>query len=249
LTKEPEVRQVTDGMEKNTTMEITALQVNKSSNESSVISNAEVVSAEISSAEGNANADVLLDQESKRISDQVATITKPAFKITQDFSKIRVNLHYTEDLHTKLNQQNMTVRQPEYNMTDMSDAELERVTADVGEANNDKSGEVETSVTSLAKESDDEPESHSSFSDSDMESSTQTFSSSGAFYVTGVRKNVHSNRRRKMKVDAVADEMPIRLTSKVRRRMEREMKPRRTGSNFYAVTNVKNRNRNKNKYF
>jgi nuclear GTP-binding protein len=248
LINEPEVSQVTDGTEKNTTTEITALPVNASSDESNDANNVKVMSAGISSAEKNTNADVLLDQQSKSIPDQVATITEPAFKVIQDFSKIRVNLHYTLDLDKKLNQQNMKSLKQECSMTDISDAKLERVVADVGESNNDKSGEVETSITSMAKECDDKSESHSSSSDSDMESSTQTCSSSGAFYVTGVRKNVHSNRRKKMKVDATADEMPVRLTSKIRRRMDREMKPKKTGSNFYAVTNVKNRNRNKNKY-
>jgi hypothetical protein len=80
-----------------------------------------------------------------------------------------------------------------------------------------------------------------------METSTQTCSSSGAFYITGM-KTVHSNKRRKMKFDATSDEMTARLTSKIRRRMEREMKPKRTGSNFYEVANVKNRNRSKNKF-
>jgi hypothetical protein len=59
---------------------------------------------------------------------------------------------------------------------------------------------------------------------------------------------VHCNKRKKIGYDAVSDEMAVRLTSKIRRRIEREMKPKRTGSNFYAVANVKNRNRNKNKY-
>ncbi|XP_021924472.1 nucleolar GTP-binding protein 2 [Zootermopsis nevadensis] len=248
LITEPKVSQVIDGTEKNTATTITALPENVSSNESNGANNAEEVSLGICNLERNLNADVLLNPESKSIPDQVATITEPAFKVIQDFSKIRVNLHYTEDLGTKLNQQNMKSLEQECNMTDISDT-LETAATDVGEPSSGISREVETSVTSMVKECDDESESQFSSSDSDKESSTQTCSSSGAFCVTGMRKNMYSNRRKKSKADATDDKMPVWLTSKVRRRMEREMKPKRTGSNFYAVTNVKNRNRNKNKYF
>jgi nuclear GTP-binding protein len=244
LISEPKASHITDVTEKNATTEITALPANVSS-EISDANNEKVVCAGISSAE--TNADMILNQESKSIHDQVVTVTKPAFTVIQDFSKIRVNLHYTEDLDRKLNQQNMKSIKQEKKMNSVSDTKLERVVADVGESNIDKS-ELEISVTSMDKECDDDSESDSSSSDSDIESNTQTSSSSGAFYITGVNINVQSDRRRKMKVDATADEMPIRLTSKIRRRMEREMKPKRTGSNFYAVTNVKNRNRNKGKY-
>lgn len=237
--KEPQLSQGTDGTENNTVIEVTALPENIYLNENN-INNGEGVSAGISSTERNVNADVLLVKENKSIPDNVATVTEPAFKVFQDFSKIRVNLQYTEDHDKKLKQQHMKFLKQESNVSKKNDTELEVVVTGAGEPTNDKPETVETTVTSLDEEC-NVCESSSSSSDSDMETSSQTCSSSGAFYVTGI-KNVHSNKR-KLKF-----EMPARLTSKIRRRMEREMKLKRTGSNFYAVANVKNRNRNKNKF-
>jgi len=243
---EPGLNQATHGTESNTTTDVTALSANVSSNESNDANNGEVVGFGISRPVRNANADLQIVQESS-ISDHLATATKPAFKVIQDFAKIRVNLHYTDSLDKKLSQENMASLKLEKKKLEKSDTNLETVITGVGHPNNEKSEEAEASVTSVDKECHDESESYSSSSDSDMETSTQTGSSSGAFYVTGV-KNVRCNKRKKMGYDAVSDEMPVRLTSKIRRRIERELKPKRTGSNFYEVANVKNRNRNKNKY-
>ncbi|PNF22224.1 hypothetical protein B7P43_G02906 [Cryptotermes secundus] len=239
--KEPQLSQATDGTENNTVIEVTALPENIYLNENSNINNGEGVSAGISSIERN----VLLVQENKSIPDNIATVTEPEFKVFQDFSKIRVNLHYTEDHDKKLKQQQMKFLEQESNVSKKNDTELEIVVTGAGEPTNDKPENLETTVTSMDEEC-NVCESSSSSSDSDMETNSPTCSSSGAFYVTGI-KNVHSNKR-KLKFDAASGEMPARLTSKIRRRLEREMKPKRTGSNFYAVANVKNRNRNKNKF-
>lgn len=243
---EPGLNQATHGTEINTSTDVTAVSANVSSNESNDANNGEVVGVGISSP-ANANANVQIVEESRSISDHLATTTETAFKVIQDFTKIRVNLHYTDNLDKKLSQENMASLKLGKKKLEKSDTKLETVVTDVGHPNNEKSEEAETSVTSVDKECHDESESYSSSSDSDMETSTQTGSSSGAFYVTGV-ENVHCPKRKKMGYDAVSNEMPVRLTSKIRRRIEREMKPKRTGSNFYAVANVKNRNRNKNKY-
>jgi nuclear GTP-binding protein len=241
---EPGLNQATHGTESNTSTDVTAVSANVSSNESNDASNGEVVGVGISSPVRNANVQIV--EESRSISDHVATATEPAFKVIQDLTKIRVNLHYTDCLDKKLKQENMASLKLGKKKLEKSDTKLETVVTGVCHPNK-KSEEAETSVTSVDKECYDESESYSSYSDSDMETSTQTGSSSGAFYVTGV-KNVHCNKRKKIGYDAVSNEMPVRLTSKIRRRIEREMKPKRTGSNFYAVANVKNRNRNKNKY-
>ena len=241
---EPGLNQATHGTESNTTTDAIALSANVSSNESNDANNGELVGVGISSPVRNTNADVQIVQESRRISDHLATATESAFKVIQDFTKIRVNLHYTDSLDKKLSQENMASLKLEKKKLEKSDTKLETVITGVGRPNNEMSEEADASVTSVDKECHDESESYSSSSDSDMETSTQTVSSSGAFYVTGV-KNVYCNKRKKMGYDAVSDEMPVRLTSKIRRRIEREMKPKRTGSNFYAVANVKNRNKNK----
>jgi len=242
---EPGLNQATHGTESNTSMDVATVSANVSSNESNDANNGEVVGVGISSPVRNANAQIV--EESRSISDHLATTTETAFKVIQDFTKIRVNLHYTDNLDKKLSQENVASLKLGKKKLEKSDTKLETVVTGVGHPNNEKSEEAETSVTSVDKEGHDESESYSSSSDSDMETSTQTGSSSGAFYVTGV-ENVHCHKRKKMGYDAVCNKMPVRLTSKIRRRIEREMKPKRTGSNFYAVANVKNRNRNKNKY-
>jgi nuclear GTP-binding protein len=233
--KEPQQSQATDGTYNNTVTEVTALPENVSLNENCNINNGNEMSTE-----RNVTADAPL-VHGNNIPDRVPTVTEPVFRVLQDFSKIRLNLRYTEDTDKKLNLQHMKFHKQESNRTEKSDTELEMVATGPGEPNADKQ-----KVTIVDKEC-DESESSSSSSESDMETSAQTCSSSGAFYITGM-KDVHSNRRKKVKFDVTSDEMPARLTSKVRRRMEREMKPKRTGSNFYAVANVKNRNRYKNKF-
>ncbi|XP_043506055.1 nucleolar GTP-binding protein 2-like [Polistes fuscatus] len=68
-------------------------------------------------------------------------------------------------------------------------------------------------------------------SDSEMFSS-KTFSSSGAFVVS-------SKKEKQNKINHV------KLTSKQRRAIERANKRKKIGSNFYEITNVKNRNRDR----
>lgn len=69
-------------------------------------------------------------------------------------------------------------------------------------------------------------------SDSEMFSS-KTFSSSGAFLL------VSSKKEKQNKINHV------KLTSKQRRAIERANKRKKIGSNFYEITNVKNRNRDR----
>ena len=104
---EPWLHQATDGTESNTTTNIIAVPENVSSNESSDANNGKVVDVGVLNCVRNANADVQLVQESRDISDHLATATEPAFKLIQDFTKIRVNLHYTDSLDKMLSQQNM----------------------------------------------------------------------------------------------------------------------------------------------
>lgn len=71
-----------------------------------------------------------------------------------------------------------------------------------------------------------------------LSSEDEVETAAGAFTVANVRK-----LRRKRK--HLPEEEAKPLTSKQRRRIEREQKRKKIGSNFYEVTNVKNRNRNK----
>lgn len=68
-------------------------------------------------------------------------------------------------------------------------------------------------------------------SDSEMFSS-KTFSSSGAFVVSSKKEKQNKINR-------------VKLTSKQRRAIERANKRKKIGSNFYEITNVKNRNRDR----
>ncbi|XP_042227404.1 nucleolar GTP-binding protein 2-like [Homarus americanus] len=72
-----------------------------------------------------------------------------------------------------------------------------------------------------------------------LSSDDEVKTAAGSFVVSSMRK---IRRKRKHQPE---DEQTKPLTSKQRRRIEREQKKKKIGSDFYEVTNVKNRNRNK----
>lgn len=59
--------------------------------------------------------------------------------------------------------------------------------------------------------------------------------------------NEPKKKRIKSKKGKEPSKVPIKLTSKQKRRLEREAKPKKIGVHFYETANVKNRNRNKKK--
>lgn len=174
-------------------------------------------------------------------------------EVVQDFKKIRVGLNYEGD-----------------DVRDLQPIEnSDRVTNEYAKENKDKEGSKDKeehkdkeekdryeskictsnnlqSVQDCSVESDGDENSDSDISFySDMETSSEnkefTISASGAFEVENIS---HGKPKNVMK--ATLDKDNIRkLTSRQRRAAERAHKRKKIGSNFYEVTNVKNRNRNK----
>ncbi|KAF2899136.1 hypothetical protein ILUMI_07045 [Ignelater luminosus] len=90
----------------------------------------------------------------------------------------------------------------------------------------------------VVEESDDDSSDISNFY-SDMEDN-EIQTTSGSFIV-------HKESTKKGDIDDKYQASSRKLTSKQRRAIERSLKRKKIGSNFYEVTNVKNRNRNKKK--
>lgn len=173
-------------------------------------------------------------------SDGVANKTnvteKSDFKVVQNFSKIRVLLPFSTEENKKLIPITGCIKRH----SDKKDKHSARIIS------NDSSTSEITNTCDSAAISSIDTDSELDFTDFENETSERQIpSSSGAFKIT------HANGGRKRKSVQFVDDGPVipKLTSKIRRRIERESKPKRTGSNFYAVTNVKNRNRNKVKFF
>ncbi|XP_069695888.1 uncharacterized protein Ns2 [Periplaneta americana] len=140
----------------------------------------------------------------------------------QNFSRIRINPIFSTDTVTNPNEENKVC------LPDSStDSDCIRL--------HDNNNAEERTGNQLEVESDSE----SSLSGSEVESYIQTHSTSGAFDVTDM--NYDERQIKKQEVSA-------KLTSKMRRRIDRQMKPKRTGSNFYGIVNVKNRNRFRKKF-
>ncbi|XP_049836972.1 uncharacterized protein LOC126281801 [Schistocerca gregaria] len=158
---------------------------------------------------------------------------EPLLKVMQNFSKIKVALPYIAKEDRELRQKLGC----EDNTSDLSDSggSVEDSDSEVDNENsaeNQKGGSNGDSDSSSLFDSDDE------YFESKHNVSVE--STSGNFQVTNLK---HKKRR---KVDQDSASLP-QLTSKIRRRIERQNRSKKVGSNFYATHNVKNRNRNKKK--
>lgn len=209
------------------------------------------------------------EEEEKELRDGAFNDGVPA--VVQNFSKISVSLEYSgeDDRPLKISEQ-----EPQDYDDEMEDenenmnTEIENCTADNGVIcieDNVSDKDVMHSIKDNVSDKDvmnsikDDKESDnctSEFADSksrkevQSDEDTETIvgeeelsdeeieTSAGTFAVTNIRK-----LRRKRKQNPEEQIKP--LTSKVRRRIEREQKRKKIGSNFYEVTNVKNRNRSK----
>ncbi|XP_003485602.1 nucleostemin 2 [Bombus vancouverensis nearcticus] len=195
-------------------------------------------------------------------------LPKLQLSVIQDFRKIRVGLPYSgddvkNDLYIEPNASN------ENDLTEETDSVVSDLNNDnINETQNDENIQSgETSVgneeivesnqnlkngneTELNEEnSDDEihlplekdtllqsvyDEVEKEYDSSDTEMLNTNTSSSGVFKVSSASSKMESPIEKEKK-----------LTSKQRRAMERASKRKKVGSNFYEVTNVKNRNRNR----
>ncbi|KOC69337.1 Nucleolar GTP-binding protein 2 [Habropoda laboriosa] len=165
---------------------------------------------------------------------------KLQLSVIQDFQKIRVGLPYSEetvsilsdlidtnDISQTKNNQNTQLEEASL-MEDKEDNEFNRH-SEKEEYSSDEIHlplEKDTLLQSAYNIVEEEYDS----SDSEM-LNTNTASSNGTFKIS-------SKMESSMKIEK-------KLTSKQRRAIERASKRKKTGSNFYEVTNVKNRNRNR----
>lgn len=141
--------------------------------------------------------------------------------VVQDFNKIRVTLNYEgDDVKTLEPIEGLCDDKTEEDEEDLNSNESDEKNK-LNENNLNESLESE-------KENDDSDSEVSFYSDMEPENARE-ITSSGEFAVESLDK------KKKM------------LTSRQRRAIERSLKRKKVGSNFYEVTNVKNRNRNKKK--
>ncbi|KAJ8894954.1 hypothetical protein PR048_000261 [Dryococelus australis] len=178
--------------------------------------------------------------------------TQSLLKVIQDFSKIKVGHNYTEkgdrelidlarknDNKSEIHESNM----PACDKTDSLSVTSLDPSAEVAscadeEQNAEMKSPRETTLQIPAETSEEESDSDLSESEYGRAKGDVAVASSGVFCVTDVGSS---------RAGGSATDFFYNLTSKVRRKMERAMRPKKTGSNFYAVANVKNRNRHRGK--
>lgn len=145
--------------------------------------------------------------------------------VVQDFRKIKVEFDYEgEDAKNLEPIENLDKAVDEYSAP-CSEADVTEERSDEGDDSDDSS--VISNFYSDMEHSDEEKE--------------VAVASSGSFMVETIKG---SGKRKKGDVEDVPEK---KVTSRKRRAMERAQKRKKVGSNFYEVTNVKNRNRNKKK--
>ncbi|XP_076288963.1 nucleostemin 2 [Lasioglossum baleicum] len=205
--------------------------------------------------EGNGSVDAT-ETENEEAGDR----PKLDLAVTQDFRKIRVGLPYSRDdlkndLYSAKTEENSSI------VSDMDDndadesqekstiefEEEEEGAQEKGESNNNSEDEDEEADNdycdgevrlplekdTLLQNAYETVENEYDSSDSEMVD-TKAKSGSGAFKVSTVSTATEKLTEAKKK-----------LTSKQRRAIDRANKRKKIGSNFYEVTNVKNRNRNR----
>lgn len=199
---------------------------------------------------------------------------KENLKVVQDLNKIKVGLSYSGDDVKELEPiKDLQNAVKEYDDTSLptaqSGSENDVIEADAvsnsddnkisGIVNNAEGTEklestsftsdvdtinasVETAEYDAGMDSDDSSDISNFYSDMEESVDEVMQSTSGSFLVEKIGKN--QSQKEKVQQDVVAVK---KLTSKQRRAIDRAQKRKKIGSNFYEVTNVKNRNRNKKK--
>uniref|UniRef100_A0A6V7LAN1 Nucleolar GTP-binding protein 2 n=1 Tax=Bracon brevicornis TaxID=1563983 RepID=A0A6V7LAN1_9HYME len=187
---------------------------------------------------------------------------QPAVGVLQDFRKIRVVLSYAGDDVKKLDPIQLSDandNQDDEDDEEEEDEEDEEVQEEGEEVqvtnNNDKSLEdSKVEANSKEDENNDDSEEFGDKEEKDnlMQSAYDTlpdesYSSSDDDEQPAKKKKITTTSSGTFKVlPANSEKMSTKkLTSKQRRKIERANKPKKIGSNFYEVSNVKNRNRNR----
>lgn len=155
---------------------------------------------------------------------------KNSLRVVQDLNKIRVELEFegddNKDLEPIADIEQAVEEYPEASECNdtVSEIESDKLETVNGERRNEEIDDDD--------DSSDISEFYSDMDPSDTEDNVMK-SSSGDFVVQTAERMDNVNKSIK------------KLTSKQRRAIERAQKRKKIGSNFYEVTNVKNRNRNK----
>lgn len=176
-------------------------------------------------------------------------------RLAQDFSKIRVDLKYEGDDIQPLEPQPEFTEDPSDNEEDGEEGEADSSTVADGSV-------LETKSADVSKENDEEIEDDDSddydeIDDDDEEDSdedatakkrdktlrlkTRTITKSGAFTV---KPNSKSSKK-KNEDDELKENPRWKLTSRERRKIDRDQKKKKVGTHFYEVVNVKNKSKKK----
>ncbi|KAK7874444.1 hypothetical protein R5R35_001538 [Gryllus longicercus] len=181
--------------------------------------------------------------------------------VSQDFEKIKVGLKFTDSEDVRLQEEMFVkIKANVADDSDVSDSGEENDSMDMNKSSNEDiienkntENKIQSEMEGVVTESRTQnklSEQIDESSDSDMEESIANYlgkslkdvvsvmhTKSGVFNVSDLRTENNTSKN---------ESMP-KLSSKMRRRIERAQRPKRVGSNFYATANVKNRNRNKKK--
>lgn len=187
-------------------------------------------------------SDEVAKSETESIVTEKPGITINKLVIAQDFAKIRVGLQYDNDKDIKP-LEDITIPDELRGIDDQNvsqdsekrDGEEDDDSSDISEFySNDENqcSDVEDYLTN-------DPETVKQ-----MKERKKLEAASGAFTVEEIKDN--KGKKRKANIDHSAPPTN-KLTAKQKRSVERAQRRTKTGSNFYEVSNVKNRNRNKKK--
>lgn len=180
--------------------------------------------------------------ETESIVTEKPGITVNKLVIAQDFAKIRVGLQYDnkEDIKSL---ENMNI--PD----ELKGIDEENESQD-GEKKEDKDGDDSSDISEFYSNDENECTDVEDYLTNDPETVKQIKeqrkleAASGAFTV----EEIHGSKGKKRKVNSEDSGPPAKkLTAKQKRAIDRAQRRTKTGSNFYEVSNVKNRNRNKKK--
>lgn len=221
------------------------------------------------------DAPSVTDETTRKSDDSSSTeLIRNRLAVTQDFRKIRVGLHYSSDDVRKDLEQDDTLGdniRKDYSDVESeseSDSETEEVAedkphAELQESENQKDNEYSLNNEKILKNNDKITIKRKSDMDEDDDSDTeinlpieQDNLKQSAFDVTENEYDSSDSEAFNSKETSSTDTFTIssvsstkkateKLTSKQRRAIERASKRKKMGSNFYEVTNVKNRNRNR----
>lgn len=185
------------------------------------------------------SGDKCLDKNAPNVTDEAVenspSLTEPAqnqLRVTQDFQRIRVGLDYFGDDVRKDFEEEAS---PETSLKFDDDDDVEDNDQNVVDAN-DMEAKSDVKTTSDVDEEDDNlRQSAYDVVDHKDDSSDSEITTSKVSSTSDIFSSMSSAKRAKSE----------KLTSKQRRAIERANKRKKIGSNFYEVTNVKNRNRNR----